>query len=756
MRSSILYLATVSLGALSVAPVAMAADEVVPQEAQAEDSAGEIVVTAQRRAERLQNVPVAVAVASGEQLSNQRVSQLSELSRSLAAVQFSPTPGGSGGGAYIRGVGTFARTRAAEPSVGIVVDGVVQGLVNTAQLSDIARVELLRGPQGTLFGQSVSAGVLNITTNAPDPTKVEGFLETELSADNFAGSRFGRQLVRGAVNVPGSETSAVRFNFYGVRTNGTMHNNYTGEKDEQEEAGFRARYLQQIGEKVTVNLIADYGYDRLSNGGFLNYYYVPAGTRTEALLAQCGVKASINNFEHCSDATQRQLNRTYGFSGQIDAELGSFTATSITAYRRKTSQTRNDIDRLPEDLGTRQQASGSDTTYDQFTQEVRLASDPSQPFSFTVGAFYRKGTVDNGQGPDQQAGGASYNARAGLGGAAIVRNQVQQYQSDVSESYSGFGEARLNLGQFTAFGGLRYTDLKLEHWDTRRVILPALGALIRYDEDFNDKDVSWRGGVQFRPSNQVMIFATVARGYKAAQIMPITTGTRGSVVMPEKPTNYELGVKTNLLNNRLSFNFNGFYTRVKDYQATNCVPDPVTEVPVCAAVNIPRVVSKGLEAELFGRVSRNFTLNVSGTYNVVRYPGNYFATDGVSLQGQQLENAPRYRVVTSANYRIPLNDSLDAVLNVDANYKSKTRLGTNSGRDLEVYKGRTIFSASAGVQVTDSWKLTLFVDNITNERDPVSFGQVPSQLRDPAQINFGVLQSGASLRRVGLQGRVTF
>ncbi len=142
----------------------------------------EILVTAQRRAESVQDVPIPVTVIGAGQLQAQGIQEIGDLGRTASSLKLAEQPGGSGGGGYIRGIGTFSRSRAAEPSVGIVVDGVVQGLTNVRNLSDIARVEVLRGPQGTLFGQSVSAGVINMTTVAPDPSRFSGRVSADLRA----------------------------------------------------------------------------------------------------------------------------------------------------------------------------------------------------------------------------------------------------------------------------------------------------------------------------------------------------------------------------------------------------------------------------------------------------------------------------------------------------------------------------------------------------------------------------------------------
>jgi iron complex outermembrane receptor protein len=162
----------------------------------------EIVVTAQKREEKLQDVPIAITVVGEAQLINQHVYTISDLSRTTPALEMIQAFGGPGGGGQIRGIGTQSFTRSAEGAVGVVLDGVPQGNLNTTNIFDTQRVEVLRGPQGTLFGLTSSAGVINMVTFAPDPKKFEAKVHADYSDKGTAGSGFGEQTLRAMVNVP--------------------------------------------------------------------------------------------------------------------------------------------------------------------------------------------------------------------------------------------------------------------------------------------------------------------------------------------------------------------------------------------------------------------------------------------------------------------------------------------------------------------------------------------------------------------------
>lgn len=747
MRFSFALLASCSL--LAVPAMAQTTDEAPPVAASANDDGGaaDIVVTAQRRAERVQDVPIAIAVVSSEQLDRQQVTQLSDLTRTTASIQINSSGGGSGGGnAFIRGIGTAGLTRSAEGAVGIVVDGVVQGNTSISNLFDIARVEVLRGPQGTLFGQSVSAGVINISTIAPDPTKASGKIMTELMFDGVAGSEIGRQVIRAGVNVPVSEDSAVRFSMYGTNTTGILYNTYLDEKDKLREVGFRGRYRGEFG-AVTVNLIGDYNYSSGRNGQF---FTLTAVDNPVALTSLCGITPRPGNREHCSAGPERQSARSYGGSAQFDVELGSMTLTSITAHRQQDLYVTGDIDRLPDPLVRLNVRSGIATDYKQFTQELRLASDPTNPLSFVVGGFYQNADTGVSAGPQE-------GARTVIPTGAIV--STAEYNDTESETLSGFGEARYETGPFTVFAGARLTHSRVSHSGTRQQITPVQGTLLSADLGFKDTDISWRAGAQFKPSSALMLYGTVARGYKNAQIAPIrlvgTVPELGTIVLPEKPTAYEVGLKSTLFGGRMAFNIDGFYQEVRDFQAQTAFRDPITQLIQVAPINIRKVVSKGIEADAFGKIGRHLTLNASAIYNVAEYPDDYLARNGAPLGGEQIAFAPRFSANFSGEYTIPLSDDVEGFISANAQRRSKTRLSDERAEDfITVDRARWIFGGRIGARVSDQWTVAVFANNIGASRLGGAIAGLAAQ--PGSAYSFGTAYGLGSVRQVGIQGQLEF
>ena len=195
-----MYTRTRRVSVLAIA-VAGLYSAVIQAEPVANNQLEEVVVTAQKRSEKLQDVPVAVTVVSQEQLAAQHVYTIADLARTAPSLEMVQAFGGPGGGGQIRGIGTKSLNTSAEGAVGIVVDGVPQGNVPGNNIYDIAQVEVLRGPQGTLFGLTSSAGVINMTTVAPDPSGFHATVHVDLSAKGTVGSKFGEETVLSLIHI---------------------------------------------------------------------------------------------------------------------------------------------------------------------------------------------------------------------------------------------------------------------------------------------------------------------------------------------------------------------------------------------------------------------------------------------------------------------------------------------------------------------------------------------------------------------------
>ena len=726
---------------------------------QADAETADIIVTAQRRAERVQDVPIAISVVTGQQLERQQILEVRDLGRTTASLQFGPTGGGApGSGAFIRGIGTIGFSKAAEAAVGLVVDGVVQGNTNISNLFDIGRVEVLRGPQGTLFGQSVSAGVINITTVDPNPRKIEGKASLELSDDGFLGSKFGRQIGRLAVNVPVSETSAIRVSAFGARTAGIGHNAALDEDDRLKEFGFRARYKGEFG-PVTLNLIGDYSKSDADYFGFFtSFYKVPEGSLLEQLLNECGAEIGPKSFDNCANNKDEVSDtKTWGLSGQADIAIGEHTLTSITAFRKQPNKLRADIDRL--NNSTLDIFTFLDTNFKQFTQELRLASPTAGVFSYTVGAFYQSTDTLNDQLTD-----VTLDFLVPLP-PPIPPIHVQDFHrdrqvqnTDVS-NVSIFGEGRVNLDHVVLFAGARINRNKVSQTATQQAILPVEGNVETDKLTYKDTDISWRLGGQYNFTPDIMLYATAARGYKSAQLDNISFSEREpAVVFPEKPLDFQLGLKSTFMNGRLAANVNLFHTKVKDYQVQRCILLTVSQLQ-CLPIIVSKVITQGIEADVFGRIGRHLTVNANLMYNVAKYPNDFVDNDGNSLGGQQIAFAPRWKTTLSGEYAAPLSGQIEGFVSADATYKGKTRLAIDGFSSDYIYPDRLIIGGRVGARVSDKWSVALFGRNLTNKPLPTQLGNAPVPIDTTGGTpGTGIWQwqSTQSKRLIGLQADFQF
>jgi iron complex outermembrane receptor protein len=716
-----------------IAPAALAQDKPA---AKADDSTV-VVVTAQKREQKLQDVPMAITVAGAAQLERQQITTVRDLDRVSPAVTF--VDGAPGGGAGIRGIATQSFTPSAEASVGIVVDGVPQGNVNVSDLFDMERVEVLRGPQGTLFGQSASAGVINMVTKSPRIGDFSGRLHVDYAAKGVAGSEYGERVVQGVVNLPVNDKSALRVSAFANSLGGVLHDNAIGGDNKNSTYGFRARYLYNLSNNLKLNLIADYS-DQTLTGNTVFTFRKAVNASTISALAACGITASESNNLSCSAFPSYDRAKNGGLSAQFDYQLGDYTLTSITSFRaRDTGPTSLDIVAQQSEPGADiypQLHQDAKTQLRQTSQEFRVTSPLNPAYDWVAGVYIARSTNNN----------------HGSKGLTIIPDPVGVIQqlslnSTFTNTAAIFGQFNWHVtDKLTLLAGARGSDVRVGDSEVFSKILtlpfqpfPPF-ANVPTDIDLLSgtaphtaaltsevKNLSGRLGAQYKISEDLMAYATVSRGFKAPQIND-TVFEDGSgnlvdpvVVRPELPTAFEIGTKGMI--GRVGVDLNLFYTKVKDYQGQLCVFTPAL---TCGATNVPEVVTKGVEIDLYGRVLPNLTLNGGFIYNPVTYPDNYVGSDGTDISGTQMTGAPKYKFNLSGEYTKDLVDDYQAYVNFDTTYKSKTSIFPSASDDYAV-KARWITGGRVGLRFPDrKTSLSVYVRNLGNTSDPVNIYPGPS------------------------------
>lgn len=407
------------LAGLSALPVcgAVAADEQEP-------TLQSVTVTATRREESLQKVPVAVSVLEGEQLERDNRNGVASIAQQVPSLNFRTGASNKDTSLFVRGVGTISTSPGVEPTVATVIDGVVYARPGQATLDllDLERIEVLRGPQGTLFGKNASAGVLNITSKAPT-AQTHGFIDQSFYSGNESRTRFGiggslvPEVLKGSISTLfGSYDGNVDNRHNGQEVNGYNHK------------GVRGKLEFTPNDDVKLTLIADYmqSHDDAPNG------VVSKSLNPAFSNALRPVRASSDNRDINTDTRSHVQDTNKGLSAQLDWNLGDYTLTSITAWRGWDNIQYQDGDRLGTVTaafpGT---ADKGDLAFDQYSQELRLASPKDEFLEYVGGLFYMHGKDEE-----------TYQRT--LTTTTRVDRGIADY-STTSDSYAVFGETTLNF-----------------------------------------------------------------------------------------------------------------------------------------------------------------------------------------------------------------------------------------------------------------------------------------------------------------------
>lgn len=715
--------------------------------APAEDEAiGEIIVTAQKRSERLQDVPVAVSVVRGATLEAQGGVNIENAQYLVPTLNFRKSGTTINQSLFLRGVGTSTFSIAGEPSVSTVLDGVVYSRAGEAfgDLVDIERLEVLRGPQGTLFGKNASAGVVNIVSKRPTDD-----FEGSVEASFFTKSEYRG---RGIINLPISDTARSRFTAFYGKYDGNIRNINPGVNDRvngYEHYGFRGIVELDLSEKVKATLIGDY---RKSEDDCCAEVIGTAPTGL-GLLALAGI-----NFRGDKTRTINQnlvtatIEESYGGSLQIDAELGTQTITSITSYREYDNREIRDGDFVGAAFaGLNELHDAGPQVSDTFTQELRLTSPGNQRFDYVIGAFYskadtqriftRRDIVCN----PAPAGGALLPCTAPGAPVSTFPNGTAVFGS-VFKNLALFGQGTFDIvDRFRLIGGVRYTIDQLDVFHSRVSPLTGPGIQPNFDAGvfngglvgpngfiagpsngipFRNKatntNFSGRAGVQFDASKNSTLYATYARGYKgpAFNIFFNLTAVGTGEIAPETADSYEAGIKNTLFDGKLVLNLAGYYAKYKNFQANN--PDIVAGVVVTRFTNAGRISTRGAEIDLIWRPINNLNINGGFAYTDAKVDRFFLPPggnpNGVVPSGTPLAYAPKYKASLGGDYTIETGGAINIVIGAQASAQSKQLSLFDPSpvlRAAGTIGGYTLVDLSAAiVDANDRFKLTFQVKNL--------------------------------------------
>jgi len=608
-----------------------------------------VTVTARHREEELQKVPVAVSVVTGEWLDRSYTVNTQQLSLLVPSLYYnSANPRNT---AYtIRGLGSNTLSVSAandgiEPGVGFYVDGVYHGRPATAafDFTDIERIEVLRGPQGTLFGKNTTAGAINITTRAPTFTP-EGSGEVSLGENGF---------VQAKANVSGplSDSVAGRFAAQYTERDGVLHNVTTG-KDVNglDNYALRGQLLYKPDDDINVRLIADVS---SLDSDCCTQNFLRVGTSLKGAARQFeGLSANLpaHGFPAYAPPSRDVYDRLTdidaplhvdtqdgGVSLNADWNLGAATLTSITAWRYWKWDVANDRDYIGVPIQTVQRIP---SRQDQYSQEFRVASNGEGPFSYVSGLYFFTQEI-NGNPISVYGPAATYWLVSTTNFPGMPDNLADGYRQyghshfEV-KSYAAFGETNYRItDHLTATLGLRYTyeDKDGTYSTTVSGGLPttpgtpqdnAKLSLFRpqsYSAADSGGNVSGRTNLAYQFTDNLMAYLSYARGYKSGGLnmsgLPLDAKNNPAlataVIKDETNKTWEAGLKTAWWSGRATLNLAAYRTVVNNYQA-NISSSVETAALRTYPANIPEVTVKGLEADFAAQLFKGFTLHASLAY----------------------------------------------------------------------------------------------------------------------------------------------
>jgi iron complex outermembrane recepter protein len=721
-----------------------------PAIAQIED----IVVTAQKVEQKLQDVPVAVSAVSGDQLAAAGANSLENIGRLVPSITFRKGTTSANSAIFMRGVGTITFSVAAEPSVSTVVDGVVLSRSGQSFISllDIERIEALRGPQGTLFGKNASAGLVNIVSKGGTSSS-----RGEATVEYYEGSEFR---IKGAVSGPlGGDWTGRLTGFYGSY-DGNITNIYGGKNEKvngYDQLGFRA-IADYDNEGTKIRLIADYF--RANDDCCADVTAVSRGAVIDSELALPGGAAQGEAQRYINhNLVTRTRDRQWSLTANGDFEVSdSHTLSLILGYRNWWNQELREGDFLPRAflnttvipnaIVNELHDTGVVKTQ-QISAEVRLASDPDAPLFYQVGGIFWHS--NNKQDFTRRNVACSTSTLAVTAGGARPCNITDTVNtlfptatsfSDVDvDNYAAFGQLTYKLTeQLSVTGGLRVTQDKLAYTHTRAPSVnatngqpatsgglsgsPAGGTIAGGGNGTNtsagrssNTNVSGKASIQFKATEDVLLYASYTRGYKGPAFNVFFNHTAPVNAIPidaETSNSFEAGFKSQFWDNKAQLNVAAFTVEYDGFQANNFVI--LNGATVSNLTNAGTVQSRGFEIDAILNPVNGLTLRANAAYadaKVKKFNPNPSTNAPDARNGTRLPLAPEFSYTLGADYEAPLGP-LTLYLGSDFRHVSSQFSDLGNSGPINSYG---LWNASIGLSdADDKYRLTFHARNIMDHK----------------------------------------
>ena len=738
----------------------------------------EILVTASRRVENLQDVPMSVSAFSGDFFQDSGVNQLSGLEEYTPNLKITPGPKSTDTSFRIRGIGSVGSNSGIDPSVGIFIDGVYQGRagMSISDLVDVDRVEILRGPQGTLYGKNTAAGAISVFSKLPT-NEFESMIELNYDSNE-------RGEIRGMVNLPlGDSLHAARLSGFAVDGDHLYENTYDGQGvNDAHKWGGRARILFDLEGQTTTQgfgqLVVTMDYTKEDNDccafaaieyeGLSPLNAPSTNTPSEELQARLGLNdqgqpilryTAFEDSEGFPPPDADPFSDDYWFNGETrnKIEVGGIAAewnkdlasddtlTLIGAWRHYEADNAFDADFTAYDAA---QAS-LDVDLDQYSMELRIATPGGETFDMQGGLYAYYSELDSL---------GAFTQQESLVDNILIFPELDLYVGDFlpdgsvnhddntykTTSYAAFGQIVWNYTDMTSVTlGARYTYEEKERDGSQITdpsfafdIPPVAGPDIFYDNTRNDSDISPSLSVRHFFNADVMGYASVSRGFKSGGFdqRRLAEGEDGEFD-EETATNYEIGWKTSWGDRRLQFNGTLFLVDYEDFQSQTFDGSSLR------VTNAGDLRSYGTELELIFIPVANMTVGSAIGYNKAEYDSfdnaqctvdqsfyQYYIVDGAQggapgtnsacsqdLADETLDNAPEWTVGSYVQYDRELGDSLLGIARLEHSYTDEFYLE----QDLDPHlKNDSVNLFNLRLTLTNQsrdWEVALWGRNITDE-----------------------------------------
>lgn len=693
---------------------------------------GEIIVTAQKRAESVNDVPMSISAVSGSQLASRGITDTADLAKVVSGFTFNTDARGAV--VYtIRGIGFQESTVAASPSVTVYVDEIPlpYALTTLGASLDLERVEVLKGPQGTLYGQNATGGLVNYIAAKPTDDFSAGA--------NIRYGRFNTADINGFVSGPLSDTMRIRVSARSLQA-GAWQKSYTRVDEIGKKNQLYGRILlnwdatDRLSIALNLNGWRDRSESPVSQLRLVSHQNPDPTRWFSGLIGYPTAPANARAADWTPGTDYRRDNRFYQASLRADYALtDDLKLTSLTSYQDYKLDMPLDNDGYSfRDIYLLR--TGKVQTW---FQELRIGGDLGSRGNWIIGANYQhddtfeSAFLDITESSQRHLGGTIVNDNKQIVETKAIYGNVDVPITDMisvnggirytsqDRSYAGCSRDSGTGRTSAVFNALTGVPNNFGPGDCITLITTTTGGLVRSRLDQNN--LSWRAGVRFEPSRELMLYANITRGFKAGSY-PTVTATRAGQLEPvvqERVTAYEAGTKATLFDRALQLNGAVFYYDYKDKQIRGR-----RDVPPFGAleglINIPRSHVLGAEVSATIRPYAGLTIapSVSFVKSKIEKPFVNFRADGfppaVELGGEAFPYTPKWTGSSDAEYRWGLNANLDAFVGGTMTFQSHTYGGFGELADYRL-RSYALLDLRAGIESADRrWTASIWGQNVTN------------------------------------------